>query len=97
MTITHLTQEDLAMQGQPPDMKWIVHFKECKPLVLNSTNGQLIAQALTSPETDDWAGKEIALYNDPNVSFGGKLTGGVRARAVQADSTDKPFEDDIPF
>ena len=94
------------MQGQPPEMKWVVHFSECKPLVLNSTNGQLISNALSSPETDDWAGKQIVLYNDPNVSFGGKLTGGVRARAVQA-QTENPApgfdaatgtgSDSIPF
>ena len=103
VTITHLTQEDLAMQGQPEEMKWIVHFNECKPLVLNSTNGQLIANALGSQETDDWKGKQIVLYNDPNVSFGGQLTGGVRARAVRVAQTENPapaddFEDsDIPF
>jgi len=101
VTITHLTQEDLAMQGQPEEMKWIVHFNECKPLVLNSTNGQLIANALGSQETDDWKGKQIVLYNDPNVSFGGQLTGGVRARAVRVAQVENPApvdpNDDIPF
>lgn len=84
------------MQGQPQEMKWIIHFSECKPLVLNSTNGQLIAQALGSPETDDWKGKEIVLYNDPNVSFGGQLTGGVRARAA-IKSVRQESENPAPF
>ena len=106
VTITHLNQENLAMQGQPEELKWIINFTAGKPLVLNSTNSQLIANALGSPETDDWKGKDIVLFNDPNVSFGGKLTGGVRARAVKGqepprelpkDENADPFSDDIPF
>lgn len=98
VTITHLTEDDLAQQGQPPEMKWVLHFKECKPLVVNSTNAQLIAMALGSEETDDWMGKEIVLFNDPNVSFGGKLTGGVRARGVKGQAPVDDFEDSkIPF
>ena len=101
VTITHLNQENLAMQGQPEEMKWILNFTAGKPLVLNSTNSQLIANALGSTETDDWKGKDIVLFNDPNVSFGGKLTGGVRARAVKGQEPKNenadPFSDDIPF
>ena len=36
--------------------------------------------ALGSPETDDWKGKQITMYNDRTVSFAGKLTGGIRIR-----------------
>ena len=101
VTITHLNQENLAMQGQPEELKWILNFTAGKPLVLNSTNSQLIANALGSQETDDWKGKEIVLFNDPNVSFGGQLTGGVRARAVKGqapkDENADPFSDDVPF
>lgn len=50
-------------------------------MVLNSTNGQIIAQITKSEDTDDWKGWKIVLYDDPNVSFGGKLVGGIRVRA----------------
>ncbi len=50
-------------------------------MVLNNTNAQIIAMILKSEETDDWIGKQIVLYDDPNVSFGGKLVGGIRVRA----------------
>jgi hypothetical protein len=83
VTIGKITQEDLSMEGQPTEMKYVLHFNECKPLVLNMTNGQLISMALGSEETDDWVGKEIVLYNDASVMFAGKLTGGVRARGVK--------------
>ena len=52
-----------------------------KPLVLNSTNGQIMQQITGSPESDDWTGAKVVLYHDPNVSFGGTLVGGVRIRA----------------
>lgn len=104
VTITGLTEENLAMENQPPEMKWVVHFKEnIKPLVMNSTNAQLCAKALGSPETDDWIGKQIILFNDPNVSFGGKLTGGVRIRKNQQQApvpvapAANTLNDDIPF
>jgi hypothetical protein len=96
VTITGISRKDLAKQGDTPEMKWVLEFKECKPLVLNMTNNQRIAKALDSEETDDWMGKEIVLYNDPDVSFGGKITGGVRARAVKG-AVEPEFDDTIPF
>lgn len=69
------------MEGEPPEMKYVLQFAEpIKPMVLNSTNAQLIALALKSEETDEWIGRKICLYDDPTVSFGGKLVGGVRCR-----------------
>ena len=94
--IESISQENLAQEGQPVEMKYVLHFTEGKPLVLNMTNGQLISIALGSEETDDWVGSEIVLFNDPSVSFGGKLTGGVRARAVKGTKSED-MNDDIPF
>src|SRR6266446_3361481 len=77
-----LKQENLAMEGKPEDLKWVIRFHETdKPMVLNSTNGQLIAMAVGSENSEDWNGKQVVLYNDPNVSFQGKLVGGIRVRA----------------
>lgn len=83
VTITGVTQSNVAKEGAPEELKWVLHVAEFdKGLVLNSTNGQLIAQALKSEESDDWTGQQIVLYDDPSVSFGGKLVGGIRVRAV---------------
>ncbi len=69
-------------------MKWALTFKDCaKPMILNATNSQIIAQILKSEETDDWLGKQIVLFDDPNVSFGGKLVGGIRVRAPRVKGT----------
>jgi len=70
------------MENEPPEMKFALAFNECaKPLILNTTNVQVIAKILASEETDNWIGKQIVLYDDPNVSFGGRLVGGIRVRA----------------
>jgi hypothetical protein len=82
VTISGLEQQNVAMDDQPEDLKWIIRFEEFdKGMVLNWTNIQLIAKAVGSEETDEWIGKRIVIYDDPNVSFGGKLVGGIRVRA----------------
>lgn len=82
VTIKSVFQENVAKEGAPEELKWCIEFDETeKPMVLNSTNGQIIASIIKSEETDDWVGHKIVLYDDPNVSFGGKLVGGIRCRA----------------
>lgn len=81
MTVTGVTQENVAKQGAEPEMKWCLNFNESdKPLVLNSTNIQLCHQIFGSDDTDDWTRQQIVLYTDPTVSFQGKVIGGIRVR-----------------
>lgn len=90
VTISEIKQENLAMEGKPPQMKWVMMFAEQeKGIVLNSTNIQLAAQICSSQNTDDWIGKKIVLYSDPNISFGGKLVGGIRIRAPKTNGQTK--------
>jgi hypothetical protein len=111
VTISALTRENVAMEGAEPDMKAVLHFEEFdKPLVLNSTNGQIIA-SITGFGDDiekNWIGHKIVLFSDPNISFNGRLVGGIRARAPKAGSVpDKvlpqlpkqatPPQDALPF
>jgi len=75
-------QENVAKEGAPEELRWCIAFDELeKPMVLNSTNGQLIAQITKSEESEKWNGHKVVLYDDPSVSFGGKLVGGIRVRA----------------
>ena len=105
VTIERVSQENVAKEGAPQELKWCIHFREVdKPMVLNSTNGQIIAQITGSPETDNWTGKQVVLYHDPSVSFGGKLVGGIRCRAPRAGTPARPAaqpamqaEPDVPF
>lgn len=107
-TIESCVQMNVAMEGAGQELKWCLTFHDIeKPLVLNSTNIQLCAQICGSEDTDHWIGKRIVLYTDPNVSFQGKLTGGIRVRAPKPTAPPpapppKPLpaeltDDDIPF
>jgi hypothetical protein len=107
VTISHLSQENVSKEGAEPEMKTILHFIELeKGMVLNSTNGQRIAE-ITGKDSDienTWKGARIVLINDPNVSFGGKLVGGIRIRAPKAgaklppvQSVPDPSEESLPF
>ena len=110
VTIAGVKQANVAMQGADPEMKWTLTFQELdKPMVLNSTNIHMCAKACGSEETDDWAGKKLVLYEDPNVSFGGKLVGGIRVRAPRTQAAPvvpqrktpmqqlQDMDDDIPL
>lgn len=111
VTINDIEQVNVAPQGQPDEMKWTMTFPELdKPLVLNSTNMHVIG-SIYGDDTDGWLGQKIVLYSDPNVSFGGKLVGGLRLRAPKNQKAAPPppakgqrpagkfddMEDDIPF
>lgn len=82
VTIAGLEHVNVAAQDADKDeFKWVIRFEEFdKPMVLNSTNIQLLAKACGSDETDDWVGKQVIVYSDPNVSYGGKLVGGLRIK-----------------
>lgn len=82
MTVASCEQYNVAKEGAPPEHKWCLTFTETdKPLVLNSTNIQLCERMFGSDDTDHWVGKKIVLYTDPNVSYQGKVIGGIRVRA----------------
>lgn len=95
VTIRSIGQENIAKEGADEELKWVLHFDEFeKPMVLNSTNAQIIAQ-ITGAEDDieiKWVNQKIVLYDDPNVSFGGKLVGGIRVRAPKT-----KVENPLPF
>lgn len=82
LTIIGCEQTNVGPEDGPTELEWILKFQEpVKPMVLKSTNAQLIAGFLGSENTDDWIGRKIVAYNDPNVTMKGKITGGLRVRA----------------
>ena len=105
VTIVGVKQVNMAKDDEAPEMKWAIKFQEFdQPMVLNSTNLHIAAKVLGSNETDDWKGKEIILYTDPSVSFGGQVVGGLRFRgqekapvkaAPKANFQD--MDSDVPF
>jgi hypothetical protein len=80
VTIKKLTTADVS-QNQSGDMKWVAVFAELdKPMVLNSTNLKRIAKA-HGDDSDGWIGKQMVVYVDEDVEFGGEVVGGLRLRA----------------
>ena len=106
VTVAKVGKVNMAKEDEQPEMKWAIRFQELqKPMVLNATNIHIAAKVLGSDDTDDWMGKEIVLYFDPNVSFGGQLVGGLRfrgiekppAKAIKSDGGLSEMDDSIPF
>ena len=91
LTIAGYIYENLAMQGQPVDNKYILTWKEVdpktgklvKPMVLNKVNGDRIAYLLGTKDFDEWTGRQITLFNDTTVEFAGRMTGGIRVYVPQ--------------
>lgn len=84
VTVQGVKQVNMAKDDEAPEMKWAIKFKEFdKAMVLNSTNIHVAAKIFGSDNTDHWKGKEIIIFTDPNVSFGGQVVGGLRFRGQE--------------
>jgi len=82
--------------------KTVMHFLEdVKPMVLNRTNSQLVGVCTGAKTAGEAKGKQIVVYNDPTISFGGKITGGLRIKkasgAPQAAKGKSDLDNDIPW
>lgn len=82
VTIKKLLLED--MPGDDGEQRWVVYFRELpKGLVLNVTTIRTLESSFGG-DTDVWVGNKVTLYCDPNVSFKGKVVGGLRLRPYKA-------------
>ena len=84
VTVVKVGKVNMAKEDAAPEYKWAIRFQEFpKPMVLNTTNIKIAEKVFGSDNTDDWTGKEIVLFTDDNVSFGGELVGGLRFKAQE--------------
>lgn len=82
--------------------KVVMHFVEnVKPMVLNRTNASLLKVITGCSTAGEARGKQVVVYNDPTVSFGGRVVGGLRLKKVPGQPKTAPkgvdFDDDVPF
>jgi len=71
--------------------KWAMSFRELdKPLLLNKTNINRTVKATGTDDVEDWRGKKVVLYFDPDVEFGGDIVGGIRIRAPKNIAAGQP-------
>jgi len=99
-TIQACKQMNVAKANEPAEMKWCLEFaEEDKPMVLNRTNSELIAMITGERNSDNWDGHKIVAFDDPSISYGGKLVGGIRVRAPKnrtAPAPSKPPVAELP-
>jgi hypothetical protein len=79
LVIARVSIDEVRRPGGVKVKKPILHFTAGKPMVLNKTNGVVLAKRY-GRNSDDWTGKPIEVYAEPNVNFGGELVGGLRVR-----------------
>ena len=93
VTLGHVNLETMPDSEQ----RWVLSFGETeKGLVLNNTSIRTLGSAF-GEDTDDWVGRKVVLYVDPNVSFKGKVVGGLRLRpAKNRPAEPADLEDAIP-
>lgn len=79
--------------------KVVMYFEEnYNPMVVNRTNSQLIGIATGATHAGEAKGKQIIIYNDPTISFGGKVTGGLRIRKfIDPTRSINDIESDVHF
>ena len=85
--VVSCVQQVLSMGDGESETKWVLTLSDLKPLILNATNIRRCVAAFATSETDEWIGKSIVVYDDPEIEFGGKIVGGVRLRAVPKKAT----------
>lgn len=99
-------KREVLKSDEGDEEKTVMYFVEdYKPMIVNKTNSQLIGLATGARTAGEAVGKQVVVYNDPTVSFGGKLTGGVRVKklagAPRPAKAAKPAENDddseVPF
>ncbi len=84
VVIAGYEQKDVSKDSDPTELKYILQFQgDVKPMILNCTNGERIQAVTGSDDLDDWIGKQIVLYNDPDVMFAGEKVGGLRVYVPQ--------------
>ena len=59
--------------------KVVVFFNDGSPLILNSGNWNII-EDMYGDDSDEWIGKKIRVWFNPDVEFQGKRVGGIRVR-----------------
>ena len=100
LTISGYRYINVGADNDEVDNQYVLDFADFdKPMVLKPINGELIAAALGQEDFNDWIGKQIVVYVDPNVTMKGKVVGGIRCRArrnAPAPATPKPAPAPVP-
>jgi hypothetical protein len=76
--IKKVRKQELRGNDDKKKTKFILFFESIdKPMVLNATNKNTLVDALGRAPAS-WIGATIGIYVDPNVTYAGKITKGLR-------------------
>jgi hypothetical protein len=110
VTIKMVTLEMVKSDRGPDECKPVAYFREAsntgldlaRGVILNVGNWEACEEITGEDDSDNWMNKQVVVYVDPDVTFGGKRVGGIRIRAsnvpvpAQEPPPPKP-SDDVPF
>lgn len=82
VTIKYVRNEEVQNPKGFREIKTIAYFQEndIKPMILNKTNMNTIAEIYGTPYVEEWQGRAIQIYYDKTVRFSKKTVGGLRIR-----------------
>jgi len=71
LTVAKVTREVITgMEGKKEECTLVYWREKEKPLILNATNGKMIAKVVGSPYIEEWAGKRVVLGVEKVKAFG---------------------------
>ena len=80
-SILWIKEEEVTTPGKGTDTRVVLYFDGLKKgLVLNTANAETLLDITGTDEYEQWVDVPVQLYVDPDVTYGGKKTGGVRIR-----------------
>src|ERR1043165_8006786 len=85
LRICETWEETIGSDSEPKKKRprIVVRFEEFidYPMIFNTTNARNAAKIFQSDDTDKWIGKQLLVYVDNNVTYGGKPVDGLRVKA----------------
>ncbi len=83
LTIREVREEDVALEGAPEKLRFVLYFEEIEKSLILKWNIAKAVEAITdSRDMDSWAGHKIIVYHDPDVLYEGQAVGGLRIKGA---------------
>jgi hypothetical protein len=95
MTVTIVRveeQQNVQMGGGKKEDLCVCHLAECKPMILNMTNRETLAELFKTPWIEEWPGRRFTVYAS-KTKFGAKMVDCLRIRP-KLPGTKSPLPED---
>jgi hypothetical protein len=74
-------EEKVTAPGKDTTTRLVAYFEGLsKGLVLNTANCEILAEITGTDDPNEWKDVAVQLIVDPDVTYGGRKTGGIRIR-----------------